>query len=205
MVDLLFSMLKPEEWQAVFDALGFFVVLVGTVLALRNLQVIKQTHELEAFNMFVEDLQLSRSDREFVYKYRFPNNIENIPTEDLQRIENVVNFLNRIGLLIEQGILPPKFVFGMTHTVIIRLVFKLRPFLVFQEQRIGGRYGRRLLRIEKRAKMYHDVRPQHRRTVIKLYEGQGRSIVVYETEFKSGWAGVFQKINWLVRDLFNIY
>lgn len=206
LVKQLFLTLGPDEWQAIFAGLSFLTVLVGTILAIRNLQVIRRTHELEAFNMFVKELEASKEDRRFVYFYHFPDHLDDIPADDFRRIENTVNFINRIGLLVEQDILPPKFVFGMTHTVIIRLAFKLKKFLRLQEQRIGGRYGRRLLRIEKRAKLYHDVRPQHRRTIIKLYSGEeGESLVVYETEFKNGWAGVIQRICWFVRDLFNLY
>ena len=206
MIKQLYLLLSPEEWQVLFSFLSVLTVIIGTSLAIRNLQVIRQTHELEAFTMFTNELEATADERLFVYQYHFPDSLEKISSDDFRQIENVVNFLNRIGLLIEQRILPPKFVFGVTHTVILRSVFKLRKFMRLQEQRIGGRYGRRLLRINDRAKMYHDVRPQHRRTVVKLYTGEKiGDTVVYETEFKNGWAGILQRASWSIRDLLNLY
>ena len=116
----LLSFLSPEEWQAVFAGLSFVTLLIGTVLAIRNLNIIRGTHELEAYNKFIEELDSTADDRRFVYRYHFPEKLEDIPIEDLRRLEKVVNSLNRIGLLMEAGILPPGLVFETAYPTIIR-------------------------------------------------------------------------------------
>lgn len=197
--------LKADDWTALFTAFGFFVVLIGTIIALRNLAIIRRTHELQAFESFIDELQRSAEDRKFLFQYSFPPNLNAIPPIDIQRLENVVNFLNRVGLLLENDILPPRFVFGMTHTVIIRCCYKLRDFLQYQENRIGGRYGRRLLQLAERAKRYHDIRPVHRKTKISIFEGSRGSTVIYETAQNQDWRRIPQQAVWFIKELLNIF
>lgn len=204
MIDCLL-LLNADGWTALFTALGFFVVLIGTIIALKNLVIIRRTHELQAFESFDKELQSSAKDRKFLFQYSFPPDIGTIPTEDVQRLENVVNLLNRVGLLIENHIIPPRFVFGMTHTVIIRCCYKLKEFLQYQENRIGGRYGRRLFNLDKRAKRYHDIRPIHRKTKIRLLEGSCGSTTIYETARKQGCRGILQQTEWFIRDIFKLF
>lgn len=197
--------LKADGWTAIFTALGFFVILIGTIITLRNLAIIRRTHELQAFESFIDELQCCAEDRKFLFQYSFPANLTAIPPSDIQRLENVVNFLNRIGLLLEKNILPPRFVFGMTHTVIIRCCYKLRDFLQYQETRIGGRYGRRLFQLDERAKRYHDIRAVHRKTIISIFEGSRGSTVIYETAQKRGWRRSPQQALWYLKDFLNIF
>ena len=196
---------NADDWTAFFTALGFFVVLIGTIIALRNLAIIRRTHELQAFESFIDELQSCAEDRKFLFQYSFPPNLAAIPPSDIQRLENVVNFLNRIGLLLENHILPPRFVFGMTHTVIIRCCYKLSDFLKYQETRIGGRYGRRLLQLAARAKRYHDTRAVHRKTKIGIFEGSRGSTVIYETVTKKGWRRLLQQAGWYIKEALNIF
>lgn len=202
----LLASLSTEQWSAIFSGVSLLIVGIGMVIGIRNLIIIRKTHQLEAFNIFIEELESTREDRKLLYLLSIPHSLDEINPDDLQRLEKVTNSLNRIGLLIEEGILPRAFVFGITHTMIIRCYYKLEPFLRMQEAKIGGRYGRRIARIDRRAKLYHDIRPQQRRTKIMLHNpADSSSRLVYESEIKSGVGGLLQQLSWFVRDIFSIF
>jgi len=101
---------------------------------------------------------------------------------------------------------PKKQIFHTCHSVFIRCWYKLKPYAKYQEQMIGSRYARRVALLDKRAKLYHDIYPQHRITKIKFYQSsQDKSIVIYETKFKKGWMGFLQRISRFFRRIFQIY
>jgi hypothetical protein len=76
----------------------------------------------------------------------------------------------------------------------------------YKESRIGGRYGRRLARLAKKAQAFHDVRPQHRITKIMIDDGKSENpLIIYEPNVKTGCAGVMQRIQWGLKHIFNIY
>lgn len=90
--------------------------------------------------------------------------------------------------------------------MIIRCWYKLENYVNYHEARIGGRYGRRLIRLAARAKNYHDIHPQHRQTKIKIYQGSEKpEVTIYETKIKKGLNGILQRINWNIRRFFGIY
>lgn len=202
------SSLTPEVWTAIFAGIGTSVIVIGTIIALMNLRVISKNQHLASVREFTKDLTETAEDQKFVlqefnFSLKDPNPL---PSEIERKVQNVVDALNRIGLLMENGLLSSKLVFSICHTMIIRLWYKLEPYVQYHEVRIGGRYGRRLARLATRAKRYHDAKPQHRITKIKIDPGPEKEpFIIYETTIKQGLAGVEQKMIWSMKRFFSIY
>lgn len=206
MFDWIYSSL--EAWTPVFTVINTLAIAIGIIIALRELKVISKAQQIEAVREFLRDLNDTEADRKFLYsKFDFsPECSESLQSEDEQKVRNVINCFNRIGLLIENGLLPARLVFSICHTEIIRSVYKLESYMKYYESRIGSRYGRRLLRIAKRAKIYHDIHPWHRITKIKIDPGPGKNpYVIYETKIEKGLKGIKQKLIWAIRRKLHIY
>jgi hypothetical protein len=197
-----------EEWIPILTFVNTLIVAIGIVIALRELRVISKTQQIEALREFLRDLNDTEEDRKFLYE-EFEFSLESpepLQPEEERRIQKVINCFNRIGLLVENGLLPSRLVFSICHTEIIRSVFKLKEYMKYRESRIGSRYGRRLLRLDKRAKIYHDVNPYHRKTKVMIDPGPGKTpYVIYETKQEKGLKKVKQEIIWAIRRCFRIY
>ena len=199
--------LKALEFDTVLDILKTLVIVIGTIIAVFNLRIIAKRQQLESVREFLKDLLDTSEDRKFVIR-DFDFSLHSPPlSEELEKkVRNVINLLNRIGLLIESNLLPPKIVFGLSHTLIIRCWYKLHDYITFQESRIGGRYGRRIERMALRAKLYQDINPYHRATKIRIDLNHGREpTVIYETSINSGLKGLWQRIIWFLRRIFRVY
>lgn len=197
-----------EEWIPILTFINTLIVAIGIIIALKELRVISKTQQIEALREFLRDLNDTEEDRKFLYEeFEFSmGSPKPLQPEEERRVQNIINCFNRIGLLIENGLLSPRLVFSICHTEIIRCVFKLKEYMEYRESRIGSRYGRRLLRLDRRAKIYHDINPQHRKTKIMIDPGPGKTpYVIYETKLEKGLKGVKQKIIWAIRRYFHVY
>lgn len=202
----LYQSLSPEVWTATFTGISTFVIVIGVIIALVNLRIIANTQHLEAIGEFLKDWADASDDRKFILQdFNFSPENE-LPHETEKKAQNVINCLNRVGLLLDNRLLSSHLVFSICHTQIIRCWYKLEAYVKYHESRIGGRYGRRLEHLFIRAKKYHDISSQHRITKIKIDPGFNKdSFVIYETTIDKGWSGSIQKINWWLRKLFNIF
>jgi len=202
------SSLTPEELTAIFTGISTLIIIIGAIVAIINLRVIAKTQILDSVREFLEELKDTAEDRGFLFnKFNFSSQKpEEIPPETEKRIQNVVNSLNRIGFLLENRLLSSRLVFSICHPMIIKCCHKLKEYVRYRESRVGGRYGRRLDRLDIRAKTFHDANPQHRTSAIKFYPGPGKEpIIIYQTTIKKGLDGLKQKINWNIRRLFSVY
>jgi hypothetical protein len=191
-------------------------VAIGVALIIPQLRTIKRTYRLEAILRFLESMKEWRELRKFIYT-KFPEVDRSINLNELEKFYSrlseeyhekaqlAIGHLNDLGLLLEKKIVPKREFFGIYHTTIIRLCHLLIPYARFHEIRIGGRYGRRLERLERRAKLYHDIYPRHRKTIIKLYRGEQESKKIYSTVFYPGLKGVSQRLILLMRRIFQLY
>lgn len=197
---------SPEVWTAIFTGISAFVIVCGSGLAYINLRVVVKTHRLESVQEFLKDYEEASEGRRFViYDFDFSADQELSP-EIERRVQNVINSFNRIGLLLEDGLLSPQLVFGICHTQLIRCWYRLEPYIRYHEGRIGGRYGRRIERLSVRAKKFHDARPQHRVTVIKIDPGVGKEpFIIYQTHIHKGVAAVKQRALWWIQRLLDLY
>ena len=200
MIDWIRSLIKGFN-------INTLAIIVSTIIAVINLRALIKTQYLESVQELFKYLADTAEDREFVIKeFSFSPEEPKLQPDIKRKVENVINSLNRIGLLLESKLLPPKYVFGICHGQIIRCWYKLKDYAQYKESRIGERYGRRLARLATRAKMYHDINPQHRVTKIKIDPGPGQEpFIVYETTIKKGFGGIKQKICWNIRRLFRLY
>lgn len=204
MLEWLRSLRGPDEWTDIINAL---VIFIGSIIAVNNLRVIAKMQRLESIREFFKDLADTVEDRKFVIqKFNSSSKKLKLTPGTERKIQNVVNFLNRVGLLLEKGLLSPQLVFGIFYTGIIRCCYKLESYRKYHESRIGGRYGRRIGRLAKRAERYHDSNPQYRVTKIKIDPGSGKEpFIVYQTTIEKGLDGIKQKISWIIRRFFRIY
>ncbi len=197
--------LDLEIWKLVLTLVSTSVVVVGVPIALLNLRKISKTHHLQALTKFHEDLASCEAERYFLFaEYDRSSLLEEIDRDTEIKLEAVINMLNRIGLLVEQKILSAELVFSICHTVIIRSWFQLELYANSRELRDGSRYGRRIKRLDKRAKRFHDIRPHQRKTEIYLVNPSGRTLIYSTTCPKSilGWP---KRFYWKIRYLLKIY
>ncbi len=134
---------RPEVWTAIFTAIYTLVVMLGTGIAVQSLRAIRRIQQAEAVNIFFEDLAKTAEDRRFVYQELPHIPIEQeLSLEQKQKVENVINYLNRMGFLIDNKMFPAHLVLSICHTMIIRCYHIIELRVKHQESRIGGRYGR---------------------------------------------------------------
>lgn len=198
---------NSEALTALFTIVGSTAVVFATILALPQLIVVRRNAQLESTLTFLKLMKEGSEDREFVYK-ELPVDIQalqQLSDQNRRRVEKVIVSLNDVGLLFEEVTIPKRLFFGVYHTMIIRLWYKLQHYAKYHETRIGGRYARRLERLDRRAKLYHDINPKHRETVIRLDTGKGEPVKVYETHKEQGLKGFVQEVIWFFRRCFGIY
>ncbi len=196
-----------EELSTIFLGITTIIIFLGTIIAIRNLRVIRKTQSLESVLAFLNDSANVSEDRRFLLReFNFMLNKPKLSEENEKRVKNVINSFNRIGLLIENRLLPSKFVLSIHHSQIIRCWYKLEDYISYNENLIGGRYGRRIARLVTKAKRYHDSNKKHRVTQIKIYSIKGKEpFLIYETNIRTGLHGLFQKLVWMLRRVFKIY
>jgi hypothetical protein len=198
--------LSPDAWIAVFTGFNALVLVVGVPIALSNLKLITKQQYLASITRFHDELASTEPQRRFLFR-DFPKqrDYSDIAPEAEKPARDIINLLNRVALLIDEQMLPPRIVFSLTHTMIIRCWYQLERYVAFEEHRLGGRYARRVRRLQQRAKKFHDSRPHQRIHTIKLFGKEGRSKVIYRTQRKKGISGVIQRIEWWSRYGFGWY
>jgi hypothetical protein len=191
-----------ETWTLWVAAANLAVVVLATLFGLRQLRSLASEGR---FNGAIAFQELTRNHEQSVWHVleEFPvvtdvAEIDALDSEMLRHARLVVNALNDIGQLVEERMVDQRLYFGLMHGQILRLVFLLEPFLRYEESKIGGRYGRRLLRIANRARRYHDMRSIHRTTMITVRRG-ATVHEVYRTQLRQGWRGLLQRTRWAVQ------
>jgi hypothetical protein len=195
-----------ESWTLGLAIASFLIVIIGTFAAVRQLTALARQSN---FAGAVEFQKLTRDNETRVVKLlqSFPvvvdaDEIDNLAPDVVSQAKLVINSLNDNGQLLEAGLITKRLYFGLYHTQIVRLVFLLRPLMEWEEKRSGGRYGRRLLRLDKRARRYHDMRAIHRSTVISLTRDD-RQYHIHQSTIETGWQGRRQRLVWFLRWTFN--
>lgn len=187
----------------ILELLKTLVVIIGPIIALVNFRVISNSHKLGAIIKFNEDLIQYEDDRRFLYQEFSINST--LEEKDEKKIRNVINSLNRISMMIDNKLISSNIVFALCHTMIIRCNFKLQDYIKYQQSLLGGRYGKRIIKMAQNAKRYHDCIPEHRRTIIYLYDNKNR-VYVYKTKLsKNKGLRIFYYFKWWIVRMFNIY
>jgi hypothetical protein len=189
----------------ILSLLNTIAVFVSVLIAIPQLREIGRSGKLQSTIIFLA--KIGESEKARAYVLRLPSTergLKSLSKEGEAKVRQAISALNEVGLLLENNIIDRKMFFGIYHADIIRLWYKIKPFAELEERRRGGHYARRLLRLDKRAKLYHDINPYHRKTVIRYKTGK-RSYIIYETDVKKGLKGLVQRFAWFIRRVFRSY
>src|ERR1700722_1541694 len=94
--------------------------------------------------------------------------LQSISEELKDRGRRVIEKLNDIGQLVEDGFVDKHVFFGKYHVMIIQCCHLIEALRQDEEAKRGGNYGQRLLRMRHRATIYNDIWPKHRSTPIRV-------------------------------------
>jgi hypothetical protein len=192
--------ISTEAWTAIFTGISTLILGVGVPIAISTLRLITKQQYFASISRFNDELATTEHQRRFIFQeFQKKGDYPNIDPIFEQQARDVINFLNRVALLVDERLLPPRLVLSLTHTMIIRCWYQLEGYAAYQQEKLGGRYARRVKRLDERAKTFHDARPHQRIHEIRLWGKDGASIVVYKTKIKRGFAGVIQRGVWWAR------
>ena len=195
-------------WSLIISIITGVIVLTGALIAVRNLRIIANANRLSAYEAFTKRWSDIHAERlwileEFDFDPDFPPTLD---SEIGQKLRKVINGLNEIGLLIDQRILPPRYVLSLCYSDFVRLYYHLQGYLEYRENELGVRYGRRLERMAQRARNYHDARPHNRVHPIRVrVRGSSKYTTIYKTYKKSGIFSIWQRLSWASRRIFGFY
>jgi hypothetical protein len=216
MVEHLWDM-ASQHANTIAALAAVFAVLIGLFTAaaiIPQLIAIKRTFQLDGTRSFLELAAEVEDERYFVYqqlpivKDQSEESLkvyDALSEEEHRRAQKVISSLNSVGILLSLKCISKKAFFGTFHTMIIRLCFQLVPYTRYHELKVGGRYGRRLLDLKRRAQLYHDIYPRHRIHPIFLLTGTTR-VEVYRTSIGDSIGARRRKqAIWLVRRTLSLY
>jgi hypothetical protein len=197
---------SAEQWTAFCTFVTTVAVLITTGLVVPQVRSAARSLRLQGTMHFLDEFEEARNELSWVAS-ELPADytMEGLSEDHRRKIDRVINCLNGIGLLIESGLLDKRLVFGIAHSVFIRCWHVLRRYAESKERLLGTRYGRRLARLDRRAKLYHDLMPDHRVTEVLLPHKSDKPIVIYKTIKAKGFRGLIQRSMWRFRRFFAIY
>lgn len=200
------SGLSPEMWSVVFGGLSTLAVVIAVILAVPQLVHISRAGRLQSSLAFIQKIRDGRAARAIAFSM-FPGEgtmTDSQFEEVREQMEEAINALNEIGALLEQKTVDKRAFFGYCHSMVIRTWYVVRPFAEYRERCLGGRYGRRVAQLDRRARLFHDVMPQHRATSLRI-SWRSKQMTVYRTTVKPGGAGVLQRVGWGIRRVLKLY
>ncbi len=201
----IFTGISSQDWSTIFTGIQTFVIIISIYFALKSLKIMAKTHKLEAIDKFTNEIESFKEDRQFLYtKFNFDSK-KTYKDFELIKVKNVINSINRISMLIDNKIIAEETVFALCHTMIIRCEYKLKPYLEYQESKLGARYGRRIIRLSDKAKRYHTCHKHHRINSIKIFDNVKEDEIFRTSYYDNFILKYYQKFSWLLRRKFNYY
>jgi hypothetical protein len=147
----------------------------------------KKTNEGQRRAMMLTDKQLGA--------------LKSLSPDQLDVARRVINRLNDLGQLVEDGFLPKDVFFGKYHLLILRCCHILEPVRrQFEEKAEGGNYGQRLLRLRYQAARYNDIVPKHREVSVYITNQTERNLI-YRSQSPNPW----RLSIWTINRLFHRY
>lgn len=104
--------------------------------------------------------------------------LQSISPELKEKARNVIDRLNDIGQLVEDGFVDRHVFFGKYHVLVIQCCHLVEAIRREEEAKRGGAYGQRLLRMRHRATIYNDIWPKHRAAAITITQVTASPIIV---------------------------
>jgi hypothetical protein len=114
-------------WSLIISIITGVIVLMGALIAIRNLRIIANANRLSAYEAFTKRWSDIHAERLWILE-GFDFNPDSPPTLDSeigQKLRKVINCLNEIGLLMDQRILPSQYVLGLCYSDFIRCYYHL--------------------------------------------------------------------------------
>lgn len=141
---------------SITTVLGFFVIIYTVLVALGQLKEMTRTRHLEAMLRVYEIIgsREARTQRRFLYT-QLTSSPAQLSSEERDHVEDVSASFDRIGKLIEDGLVPKEMLFDSHCEMIIRCWIKLKPYIIYHRQQIGGRHVEHFELLANQAIRYH--------------------------------------------------
>jgi hypothetical protein len=150
---------NPDFWSilaSISTVLGSIVVIWAAIVALGQLKEMTQTRHLEAM-IQVYDLigsKEARGHRRFIYT-KLKSKPEKLTTEEWGIVEDVSVTFDRIGNLVEHGLIPKGELYDGHCSVIAKLWIKLEPYIMYRRQLLGTRFVEHFEKLALDAREYY--------------------------------------------------
>lgn len=185
-----------DAWYLLTQVVTVLIVLGGALVATRQLKSVANASRFESLTKF-QALTGDVEDLVWEVLNKFPvtadprdlDELEGSGSDLLDKASRAVNFLNEMAQLIEERLVDPRVYFSIWHSQSLRLTYVLESYIAWREAKLHGRYGRRVLRLQRYAQRYNDVRAVHRYGSVDFTRGQVR-YVVYKTPHSVSWRGL---------------
>lgn len=146
--------MNPSYWE--FARTG--LVIVGALVAFRQFRRASSKARFD----YLRELQKLRRDlgtsyNDFLESFPIlncPELVSELSLERIQQAHAVSDAINELAELGEHNSVDRELFYDFFHSQLIRVEFLLRPFLHAERSRRGGRYGERLERVARQARIY---------------------------------------------------
>lgn len=158
------------------------IATIAAVFALVQVREMTRTRHLEAMLRVFEMLgaEDARKQRRFIYT-QLKSSPERLTPEEQWVVEQVTVTFDRLGRLVEMGLVPREELFQGHCEVVIRVWARLKPYIYHHRSRVGGRHGHNFEELAKSAQEYFSAHfPGQELKVIDAWaspEGQTRAFV----------------------------
>ncbi|MFZ2361603.1 MAG: hypothetical protein WA040_19845 [Anaerolineae bacterium] len=166
----------PDFWSTLSSAatiLGFAVVIYTAVVALGQLKEMTRARHLEAMLQVYEMIgsEEARKHRRFIYT-ELESKPEELTPSERKHVEQVSVTFDRIGKLVESGLIPRDELLESHCEVIIRSWKKLEPYILYHRHIVGGRHAQYFEHLAATAQEYHSRHfPGQALNIVDLWPG----------------------------------
>ena len=187
------------EFIKLFASLG---TLAGVIVAVINLRSSAKANQFRSFielqNRWAETETLRR-------RIRYGSIASTEGSEgDRESSRAVVDTLNIIATLVEEGLVPSRYVFTLMAVEILRLTYRLEGFMESESLRVGIPYGKRVLRLRDRAARYCSIRPNLRSDIYVLNADKDTRECAFHMNY-SLWSRPEKRLEIFLRNTFSLY
>ncbi len=150
---------KTEAWtlfSSISTTIAAIIAAIAAIIAIKQLSEMAKSRHLEAILRVYEMIgnDSARHDRKFIF-----NNLnsppESITDEERNKIERISVTLDRVGKLIKSGLVPKNEFLDSHYEMVIRCWKVLEPYILYHENKIGGRHAPHFKYLYDIADKYH--------------------------------------------------
>ena len=131
------------------------IAIVAAMFALVQVREMTRTRHLEAMLRVFEMLgaEDARKQRRFIYT-QLKSSPNGLSAEEQWVVEQVTVTFDRLGRLVQMGLVPREELFQGHCEVVIRAWIRLKPYVYYHRSRVGGRHGHNFEELAKSAQEY---------------------------------------------------